>query len=353
MMAQQRVTRSQSRASPLQEHSVEGVKDKRNLASKTEPWATSLPSRHARAQADTEDADIVQLPTPSTRIEHLPIQLVRKNTKLSAKEHKLVLIKQQKLRELDLANTSDKQDRFVNHTSSSRAKSSHLNTEDEDRVVKRVCAATLIFASEFAGTAVCIDESGLLLTCAHCVAESEEESRSLMAKDGKHLWLLTSSGAVVRAKCIAWDELRDLALLEVVGAQFEAEKDIRFDCIIPASGICKRQARICCVGHPGSEDLEAEQSGVATDYPVLAISEGRFLGYAVGQDVQDNSEIGALKHNAWTYWGHSGAPLVDLSDGKLIGLHSSWDDATGTRRGVGIEAINSFVEVARQNRIPS
>jgi V8-like Glu-specific endopeptidase len=48
-------------------------------------------------------------------------------------------------------------------------------------------------------------------------------------------------------------------------------------------------------------------------------------------------------HGCWTYWGHSGAPLLD-ANGKLVGLHSSWDDTTAMRRGVPLEAIRAFLE---------
>ena len=61
------------------------------------------------------------------------------------------------------------------------------------------------------------------------------------------------------------------------------------------------------------------------------------------KDVHDNSEIGALKHDCWTYWGHSGAPLITAESGEVIGLHSSWDDQTGMRRGISWEALNGFL----------
>lgn len=49
-------------------------------------------------------------------------------------------------------------------------------------------------------------------------------------------------------------------------------------------------------------------------------------------------------HDCWTYWGHSGAPLLERRTGQLVGLHSSWDEETGMRRGVGCEAIAGFLE---------
>lgn len=61
-----------------------------------------------------------------------------------------------------------------------------------------------------------------------------------------------------------------------------------------------------------------------------------------GQDPNDNEEIGSLMHDAWTYWGHSGAPLLLRGgEGGLVGLHSIWDEGTGMRHGVPAAAIES------------
>lgn len=198
--------------------------------------------------------------------------------------------------------------------------------------------ATLVFAQEEAGTAVCISPHGVLLTCSHCVAES--------AKDldwAKVYWLLFASGEVVAARTVAWDGRRDLAALVIVGATGgTAQASFPFMRRSPTAP--KTQTRLLCVGHPGSEDLEASIPGVQTNYDTLVLSTGIFRGLASGQDPQDNSEIGALMHTCWTYWGHSGAPLVDRKTGALVGLHSSWDDETGMRRGVAWEALNEFLE---------
>lgn len=49
-------------------------------------------------------------------------------------------------------------------------------------------------------------------------------------------------------------------------------------------------------------------------------------------------------HDCWTYWGHSGAPILEVNKGTLVGLHSSWDEETGMRRGVGGVAIVAFLD---------
>ncbi|KAK1467357.1 AT hook domain-containing protein [Colletotrichum melonis] len=213
--------------------------------------------------------------------------------------------------------------------------------------------ATLVFAQEEAGTAVCISPNGILLTCSHCIAETVDDF-----DDSKSHWLLFASGQVVEAKALAWDDKRDLALLKITSAQQPPPPSgptsssssssssphsgsFSFVTLSPSPPALK--ARLICVGHPGSEDFEAAVPGTKTDYNVLHLSTGTFRGCAEGQDPQDNSEIGALMHSCWTYWGHSGAPLVDRKTGTLVGLHSSWDDETGMRRGVAWEAISGFL----------
>lgn len=212
-----------------------------------------------------------------------------------------------------------------------------ISLPDGSESLRRVVDATLVFAQEEAGTALCISEQGLLLTCSHCIAESEDEF------DHEELHcLLFASGQVIRANCIAWDSRRDLALLRITEAQ--APHQSRFPTIPIAHTPPKLKDDFLCIGHPGSKDLETTLPGIPTNYDTLHASTGVFRGYAKGQDLQDNSEIGALKHDCWTYWGHSGAPLVLRRTGELAGLHSSWDEATGMRRGVPLEAIAEFLK---------
>ncbi|KAK8045488.1 AT hook domain-containing protein family protein [Apiospora rasikravindrae] len=215
--------------------------------------------------------------------------------------------------------------------------------------------ATLVFGQEEAGTAVCIASEGLLLTCSHCCVD-EEGNRPGRSKIH---WLIFSSGTVVGAKRIAWDEKRDLALLRIVKAQPHdddvgrrsrallgegGQSDGQFPSVKVATEPIALSSKMMCIGHPGSEDLEADEAGLKTGYDVLHASTGRFRGHFEGQDVQDNSEIGALMHDCWTYWGHSGAPLLAWTTGQLAGLHSSWDDETAMRRGVALEAIREFLQ---------
>ncbi|KAL2813456.1 trypsin-like cysteine/serine peptidase domain-containing protein [Aspergillus cavernicola] len=208
--------------------------------------------------------------------------------------------------------------------------------------INNALSATLIFAQHEAGTAVCIDPNGWILTCAHCFGEDDQEWRENRPK-----WLLDYAGLAVQVECRVWDGRRDLALARIIRVEGDAVgvPEIAFISLHPAtsSGVYGR-AHIVCIGQPGADDLESETPR-ETDYDLVEISEGRLKGLVPGADPQDNSEIGTLKHDAWTYWGHSGAPLVCRDTGALLGLHSSWDDNTAMRHGVPLVAIKEFLEL--------
>lgn len=203
-------------------------------------------------------------------------------------------------------------------------------------------ASTLIFAQHEAGTAVCIDVRGWMLTCAHCFGETVQEWRAHRRK-----WLLCYTGLAVQVECRVWDARRDLALAKVVG--IEAPEELSSSCpatpffaCVPLSTSQSTTAPIICIGQPGADDLESAAPR-KTAYDLIEISKGRLCGMIPDVDPQDNSEIGTLKHDAWTYWGHSGAPLLRRVDGSLLGLHSSWDDSTAMRHGVPLVAITAFL----------
>ncbi|PKX96173.1 S1 family peptidase [Aspergillus novofumigatus IBT 16806] len=204
-------------------------------------------------------------------------------------------------------------------------------------------SSTLIFAQHEAGTAVCIHPDGWLLTCAHCFGESEAEWRSHSRK-----WLLFFTGEAVFVECVAWDAGRDLALARITALErllpAASQNSIpSFACVPLAPPSASLSSKILCIGQPGSDDLESSAPR-KTAYGLIEISEGRLRGLMPGADPHDNEEIGALRHDAWTYWGHSGAPLLRRTDGVLLGLHSSWDETTAMRHGVPIVAVRGFLK---------
>ncbi|KAJ7186105.1 trypsin-like cysteine/serine peptidase domain-containing protein [Mycena filopes] len=205
--------------------------------------------------------------------------------------------------------------------------------------LRNALEATLIFAQYEAGTAVCVDPAGWVLTCAHCFGDTEAEYEA----SSKRRWLLFYTGLAVQVECRAWDLTRDLALLKIIAVEADAVPEA-FPFLAPATTPPIPGVRIVCIGQPGQDDLEST-SARRTKYHLVEISEGAFRGMVPGADPQDNAEIGTLKHDAWTYWGHSGAPLVGKADGRLVGLHSSWDDQTAMRHGVPHAAISAFLEI--------
>jgi S1-C subfamily serine protease len=216
-------------------------------------------------------------------------------------------------------------------------------------------ASTLIFAQYSAGTAICISPSGLVLTCSHCIAETQEEFDEF-----KSIWLLYYNGMAVQVKCIDWDPLRDLALLQIVAVEAESIKEWvnlqnRFKSVFCYLNLSPSEpvinSLIYCIGQPGRDDLESATTK-KTAYNLIEISYGKFCGNVIGADPQDNSEIGTLKHDAWTYWGHSGGPLICKRNDVLIGLHSSWDDQTAMRHGIPIVAIRQFLEKLVEKGVP-
>ncbi|KAJ5761669.1 hypothetical protein N7533_003708 [Penicillium manginii] len=63
-------------------------------------------------------------------------------------------------------------------------------------------------------------------------------------------------------------------------------------------------ASIVCIRQPGADDLEFSPPRKTAD-DLIEVSGGRLCGLP-SVDSHDDSEIGVLKHDAWTYWGHSG-----------------------------------------------
>ncbi|TVY22129.1 hypothetical protein LHYA1_G009177, partial [Lachnellula hyalina] len=214
--------------------------------------------------------------------------------------------------------------------------------------------STLIFAQHEAGTAVLVHASGWALTCAHCFGEDEVEYEA----GGKRRWMLFYNGDAVLVECRVWDAVRDLALLRIVAVEVEAgvsrgsgvgvggkeRQTPNFYALELYTGTLRYKMRILCIGQPGRDDLESKAGG-KTPYDLVEVSSGVFRGMVAGADVQDNGDIGTLMHDAWTYWGHSGAPLVREADGRLLGLHSSWDEETGMRHGVPGAAIREFLRM--------
>ena len=195
--------------------------------------------------------------------------------------------------------------------------------------------ACLVFGQYEAGSAICIDKSGIIITCAHCLGDE--------MFIGTQKTLIFSNGDIILATCVSGIE-RDVCLLKIEGVYENDVLNIREEYpFVPISSPLPIYNTKCfCIGQPGRDDLESE-TDVKTNYPFIFISQGKYLGILGESDLNDNFEIGQLIHSCWTYWGHSGAPIINLEEG-LIGLHSSWDSTTGTRHGIHLTCIKQCIE---------
>jgi len=222
-------------------------------------------------------------------------------------------------------------------------------------------SAVLHFMSPTAGTAVMLSPS-LALTCAHCVSaegddeeeedddddeeEEEEEEEAgeegggapAPARVGRLKLLIAFTGAVLAARCVAVDERRDVALLRVEAAG-GGPLPALFPRVLPLGAPSPWGARVLCTGNPSEFDGEsAARKRIRFLPPVFHTSAGRLLGATERR----KRGLGGARHSCWTYWGHSGAPLL-TAEGVIAGLHSSWDDSAGSRHAVRGEVVAEFV----------
>ncbi|CAD6447775.1 2303cfb5-d1fa-4227-90b3-8b377ecb0daf [Sclerotinia trifoliorum] len=299
---------------------------------------------HQRILRSSSSASKVSTPLPPNSMSNLdqPVTFIsaKKSPSLNVDEKIRLVPSSSKLRGLDRGEVTllrKKQSRLM-----ATALSTFKYLPSGTHILNSM-KSTLIFAQYEAGTAVCIDPIGWILTCSHCIGETEEECRK-----NPRRWLLYYTGLAIEVECRVWDPKRDLALLKVISIEVDDENSEntipQFSYVNLATQLPETNTSIICIGQPGSDDLESSNDR-KTKYKLIEVSEGLFHGMMSGKDPQDNEEIGTLKHDAWTYWGHSGAPLLRNDNGLLIGLHSSWDDQTAMRHGIPVVAIRTFLEM--------
>ena len=192
--------------------------------------------------------------------------------------------------------------------------------------------AVIIFAQEEGGSGCCIHEDGIILTCAHVLG-----SRPKLGMKRHGIFV---NGLVFLAEAIALDVPADIAFMKITKAEESHGLHLlTFPSISIADEAQNKTQQCFCVGQPYPFDLEGDPER-DMKWDLVTTSKGSIIKVLAG-DVLDNSDIGKLVHDAWTYWGHSGAPLLD-SEGRVLGIHSSWDDETGSRHGVALEALHHF-----------
>ncbi len=172
------------------------------------------------------------------------------------------------------------------------------------------------------GSGVNLAARGLILTNAH-VAKAVGRTYTVTFPDG----------ARFTGRTTAIDNHLDLALVTLEGA-----RDLpiaRIAAAAPTVG-----TPVVVIGQPGTTTPDGQPTG----YQPFHVSTGRIR--SLRADPLGPQSLGAVGHDAWTYWGHSGSPLFDHR-GYIIALHNSWDSSTAMRHAVPWEALLDFVERGR------
>ncbi len=195
---------------------------------------------------------------------------------------------------------------------------------------------------------------GLILTCCHCVDhdddDEEDDEEGGEKKIGRIVELVNARGQTFGSICIDACSDVDLAILQIPQ---EKMKSVSLTSMGPAKrGSDKDGTDIFALGNPCDTDLETSGEGNNMRskngfYPFCA-SQGK-LERKISAEEANSYGLGKLIHSAWTYWGHSGCPLVSVGeqDGRnaafIMGIHNSWDDRNGNRHGVPLDEIWSFI----------
>ena len=168
------------------------------------------------------------------------------------------------------------------------------------------------------GSGVNILPNGCILTAGHVAQER-----------GARLTATFPDGQRFQVKCLAIDKRLDLAICT-----------LQTDSALPFAQLAleppREETPVVCIGQPGERTPE----GKATDYQPFNVSIGQIRGFL--DNPLGPQQLGRTKHDAWTYWGHSGSPLFN-EQGEIVALHNSWDPKTAMRHAVTQQAIAAFL----------
>ncbi len=169
------------------------------------------------------------------------------------------------------------------------------------------------------GSGVNLAADGRVLTCAH-----------VAGKLGAKMKVTFPDGQTYAATCTHFDRNLDLASLSLTDAE-----DLPFASVAKDSP--EKGTAVVCIGQPGDNT----PGGQPTGYKPFHVSTGHIRGFL--PDLLGPQTLGKAKHDAWTYWGHSGSPLFNQA-GRVVALHNSWDSTTAMRHAVPHEAIVHFLD---------
>ena len=198
--------------------------------------------------------------------------------------------------------------------------SKNIDAEIEDPALRRVIRSVQPACVRLGGgSGINVSPDGRILTAAH-VAHHARRKLIVEFPDGREY------GAV----CTAIDEDLDLAICSIT-------TDDRLPFARVGHTPPREGAPVVCIGQPGAQT----PTGKLTGYQPFNVSTGAIRGF-VG-DPLGSQKLGRTKHDAWTYWGHSGSPLFD-ERGEVVALHNSWDPSTAMRHAVTQQAIAKFLK---------
>ena len=207
---------------------------------------------------------------------------------------------------------------------------------------------------------------GIIVTCAHCVAHDDDiddddiddddidddnkdgDNESDIEKIGRIVELINARGQCFGSICIAACSNIDLALLKI-NSKDSSNNPMHQSIDIAPQGFDVDGLNIFALGNPCDIDLESRKYRKNGYFP-FHVSQGKLIK-KISKDAAKRYRLGRLVHNAWTYWGHSGCPLIAVRKEThstdhaifIVGLHNSWDDRNGNRHGVRLDDIRSFV----------
>jgi S1-C subfamily serine protease len=173
---------------------------------------------------------------------------------------------------------------------------------------------------------VCISPAGTILTAAH-VPEDLGARQVARFPDGKSHW----------ATCTAIDHHLDVAVMQIRG-----ERNLPYAPIARQAPVVGTE--VVVIGQPGSRTPDGDPTG----YESFEVSTGEIRGFK-GERLGSQA-LGGTKHDAWTYWGHSGSPLFDHR-GSIVAMHNSWDSTTAMRHAVTHEAIVYFLKKVKADYV--
>ena len=205
-------------------------------------------------------------------------------------------------------------------------KNPYLKNVDEEiadeaarAAIRKVQPACVAFGN---ASGVNLNTDGLILTAAH-VVERKGQRRLITFPDGR----------VLPGICTAIDGKLDLALVKLIKSP-----PVPYAPVAPVSP--KAGIWVACIGQPGTKTPKGRPTG----YEPFHVSTGRIRGFL--RNPLGRQKLGRTKHDAWTYWGHSGSPLFNKK-GQIVAMHNSWDSRTAMRHAVPHQAIVHFLKKAK------